>query len=193
MITRFEHFSEKKALEVLVWIASEWPGVVTRYFACKTLYFADVAHLNDFGCPISGDEYVAMKNGPVPSFFYNLMKKQTRDGDIKIDLDTSIKTIESEGSNNIEIKALREANLDCFSKCETEYLKRALNYCKSKSFGELLEETHKHPAWINAWNKRGLKGNYPVDYEDMVRQDHPHREELLEEIRENAYFLGFAA
>ena len=192
MITDFKHFSEKKALEALVWVASEWPGV-TRYFACKTLYFADVAHLNDFGCPISGDKYVAMKNGPVPSFFYNLMKNETLDGDLKKDFDISIKTIEVKGEKSFEIKALRKANLDCFSKCETDYLKQALDYCKSKSFGELQEETHQHPAWINAREREKTSKNPSIDYEDMVKQDHPHREELLENIRENAYFLGFAA
>ena len=191
MVTRFQHFSEKKALEALVWVASEWPGV-TRYFACKTLYFADVAHLNNFGCPILGDGYVAMPNGPVPSFVYDLMKNETHHGDIKKDFETSIKIIKIEGEKNIGIKALREPDWDCFSRCETDYLKQALDYCKSSSFGTLKEETHKHPAWINAWEKRGKKGSHPVDYEDMVRKDHPHREELLEEIRENAYFLGFA-
>ena len=192
MITRFEHFSKEKALEALVWIASEWPGV-TRYFACKTLYFADVAHLNDFGCPISGDEYVAMKNGPVPSFFYNLMKNETPDEDIKKDFERSIEIIKVEEEKNPGIKNSRKPDLDCFSKCETEYLKSALDYCKSKSLGELLNETHKHPAWINARERGKTSKNPSMDYEDMVRQDHPHREELLESIRENAYFLGFAA
>ncbi len=191
MITRFKHFSEKKALEALVWVASEWPEV-TRYFVGKTFYFADVAHLNDFGCPILGDQYVAMKNGPVPSFVYNLMKNQKIHGDLKKDLDVSIKSIEVEEKKNIEIKALRKPDLGCFSRCEIDYLKQKLDYCKNKSFVELLEETHKHPAWIKARERENGSNNPPIDYEDMVRENHPHREELLEEIRENAHFLGFA-
>jgi uncharacterized phage-associated protein len=34
---------------------------------CKIIYFADQKHLARYGRPITGDWYVAMKDGPVPT------------------------------------------------------------------------------------------------------------------------------
>ena len=40
----------------------------------KILYFADEKHLALYGFPIVGDEYIAKKNGPVPSITYDIVK-----------------------------------------------------------------------------------------------------------------------
>ena len=40
----------------------------------KILYFAEQKHLAKYGMPITGDHYIAMQNGPVPSQFYDLLK-----------------------------------------------------------------------------------------------------------------------
>ncbi|WP_409530306.1 Panacea domain-containing protein [Shinella sp.] len=47
-----------------------------RFHALKTLYYADRAHLQRYGRPITGDRYIAMENGPVPSYAYNAVKQQ---------------------------------------------------------------------------------------------------------------------
>ena len=192
MITRFEHFSKEKALEALVWIASEWPGV-TQYFVGKTLYFADVAHLNDCGRPILGDEYAAMEYGPVPSFVYDLIKGERIDGHIKKHLNESIESVKNEGTSNIEIKALREPDRDYFSGSDLHFLEKSLNFCKGKSMKELSELTHEHPAWINARKRGGSSKNPSMDYEDMVEKDNPLEDEILHALCNNAHSLLFAA
>lgn len=40
----------------------------------KILYFADQEHIKIYGRPITGDKYIAMKYGPVPSFLYDILK-----------------------------------------------------------------------------------------------------------------------
>ena len=49
--------------------------VVTQYDIVKTIFLADRAHLNKYGRPITYDDYVAMKFGPVPSAVYDLLKE----------------------------------------------------------------------------------------------------------------------
>jgi|GEM_PF-373852 len=46
----------------------------TMYSVMKMLYLADKAHLEQYGRFITGDRYVAMKQGPVPSSTYNMIK-----------------------------------------------------------------------------------------------------------------------
>jgi hypothetical protein len=40
----------------------------------KVLFFADVNHLNNYGRPIVGDDYVALPHGPVPQTTYDILK-----------------------------------------------------------------------------------------------------------------------
>lgn len=40
----------------------------------KIFYFADQMHLTKYGRPITGDHYIAMRNGPVPSRLYDMLK-----------------------------------------------------------------------------------------------------------------------
>jgi uncharacterized phage-associated protein len=40
----------------------------------KVMYFADQKHLTRYGSLITEDQYIAMKNGPVPSMAYDILK-----------------------------------------------------------------------------------------------------------------------
>ena len=66
-------FDEKKALEALVLVAGDWPGIST-FYAAKVFFLAEKQHLNQFGRPVVGDRYIAMRNGPVPSTLYDWFK-----------------------------------------------------------------------------------------------------------------------
>ena len=64
----------QKAIEAVVWLAAREPGM-TFFYASKILYFADKYHLERYARPITGDIYVAMEMGPVPSRIYDLLKQ----------------------------------------------------------------------------------------------------------------------
>ena len=70
--TRF-NFNESKTVEFLVFIAARWPGI-TPFFVAKVLFFADRDHLRAYGRPVTGDVYIAMPDGPVPSHVYDMVK-----------------------------------------------------------------------------------------------------------------------
>ncbi len=186
MVKAFEHFDQKKALEVLVWIATRKKNA-DQFSVSKICYFADKWHLNRHGRPIIGDEYRAMEYGPVPSCVYNLIKKETNfiKPDIYEDLERSIRVdpISTPNARRKKIIALREPELDYLSGSDIHFLKESLNFCKGKGFAELSRISH-DKAWKNNIDDK-------MNYEDMVKDDNPHRQEILEEIRENAKFLAF--
>ena len=67
--------NERKVLEVILWLATALPGI-DKYRLLKVLFLADKQHLNSYGRPIAGEQYVAMKYGPVPETAYKILRQQ---------------------------------------------------------------------------------------------------------------------
>src|SRR5262245_62889630 len=74
-ILRFQ-IDWNRCIEGIAFISSLRPGI-TQYYIGKIFYFADKAHFLDWGRPISGDRYVAMEHGPVPSNIYDLLMEDS--------------------------------------------------------------------------------------------------------------------
>ena len=66
---------KEKAVNSLLFVVSQLEKADTHK-TYKILYFADQKHLLRYGRPISGDTYVKMKFGPVPSFVKNIVDEQ---------------------------------------------------------------------------------------------------------------------
>ena len=66
-------FDKTKTLNALLFVANR---VQRKDFhkIFKVIYFADRQHLADWGRPITGDTYIAMEAGPVPSRLYDMLK-----------------------------------------------------------------------------------------------------------------------
>ncbi|MCP4091515.1 MAG: SocA family protein [Gammaproteobacteria bacterium] len=165
-------FDSEKTVEAIVYIAERLrPQNSTIYTVVKLLYFADRIHLNDFGRLITGDRYVAMRNGPVPSKSYDIVKSVRGDG-------CSINAAHASSSFNITGKynlvPLRKADVDLFSDSEIESLDKVIRKDGSKSFGELKRKSH-DPAFKEA------DDNDFMSLESIVRSL-PNSESLLKHI-----------
>lgn len=175
---RFQ-ISWEKAIEALVWLANEKPGI-SIYYVAKVLFYADKEHLIEYGRPIIGDTYIAMQHGPVPSGVKNLV-----DRDSWLDPDllerVSDATVVERGSHP-SITAKRPPNLDVLSETDLACLRNSLRTYGDMPFGRLRELTHEERAWIAA------PDNGSMDYALMVDDDCPDRDELIEEIRESAAY-----
>ena len=71
MSSQFE-FQPEKSLAVTSYLASR--SGETMYTILKMVYVADRAHLERYGRPITGDNFIAMKEGACPSKIYDSMK-----------------------------------------------------------------------------------------------------------------------
>jgi uncharacterized phage-associated protein len=133
----------EKAIEVLLYVAERVPDT---YTALKILYFADKDHLAKYGRLISGDSYVAMRLGPVPSGTYDLVKHVRGNGFCWIDMPIPISEVFSVQEDHTIILH-RKANCDLLSESDIECLDAAIEKYGHLSFGQLKRISHNDDAW----------------------------------------------
>lgn len=78
-------FNERKALAAATHLLVEGGGRMPYMRLLKLLYLADRASFLEYGRPITGDSYIAMKFGPVLSTVYDRIKQGEWGGRIRID------------------------------------------------------------------------------------------------------------
>ena len=162
-------FDSEKALEVLLYIAARVSDV---YTALKVLYFADMKHLAKYGRQISGDSYIAMALGPVPSESYDIVKIARGEDWHSL----SIPVVPSLSADRTTLRGLRAADMDYLSESDVECLDEAIQEYASLSFSELLSLSHKDVAYERA-DRNGV-----IPIEDIVA-GLPERDALLAYLR----------
>ena len=126
----------------------------------KILYFSDREHLNLYGRTITGDTYIAMTDGPVPSNLYDIFKSVRGDGYYKdegkfsqyfsvIDWDL--------------IKSNIKPDLDELSKTDLLCIDNSLRIYGDMSWDELREKSHDY-AWRNTIHNR------TIDFANIIRE-----------------------
>ncbi|WP_372423997.1 Panacea domain-containing protein [Salinarimonas chemoclinalis] len=171
-----------KAVESIHYLATIHPGI-TPFFISKVLYYADKEHLMDWGRPVTGDFYVAMENGPVPSNTYRLVNREASlDDDIIADFDARVERKDRNLFAKVPFNAVRlsGSDMECLSQADELY--------GHMSFGALRDLVHKERSWREAWEARyGMA--HPMQMEAMVDDELPEREELVKEIYEKAAYI----
>lgn len=180
------HANKKRILESILYLIAEAESrgtYVTQYEIVKSLLLADQGHLSKFGRPITFDNYVAMKDGPVPSQAYDMLKPSYRaDKDIEDIWPLWLRTPSpSDGSRAYKYSGVkRNPNLRVLSTTDQDELAHALTVVKSMQFGGVRIYTHMNKAYIEAWEGRGEKGSKTIDYAALFDlPDHESFEEIV--------------
>ena len=127
-----------KALGVLGYILSELGGKTDFHKIFKIIYFADQRHLVDYGRPITGDYFVAMNNGPVPSNIYDVFKRMRKN--ISDPSDVFHEYFYAEGQYYIVLKSKPDATF--LSKSDIECLDISIKENKDLDFNALTRKSH---------------------------------------------------
>ena len=167
----------RKTLEAILYIASKCHEI-GFHSICKLFFYADIYHINKYGRPVFGDEYLAYQYGPVPTVTYELLKQDPLLFEALGEDQPFI--VNKKGAKPI-VTPQRQAQLEYFSKSDIEALDYAIDNFSQMSFGELTDISHKHPAWKNA----GTLGI--MNYEDFID---PKNQELIKELKENSQYLS---
>jgi restriction system protein len=148
------HFDPARAVELILYVSKRLRHP-TLHSVSKILYFADRDHLSKYGSLLSGDSYVAMKYGPVPSEIYNLLKAAAGRQESFIPLqyfELVSETLRLE--DQYKVQPLREANLDLLSASHRACLDASLKTYGHLSFAKLTAKSH-DAAWRSA-DENGL-------------------------------------
>ncbi len=148
--------NQDKALQTLLWILNKKQGI-DIYNIMKIVFAADCYHLTKYGRPVYGDKYMAMKDGTVPSFMYDLVR-----------LKSNMPFFHC-SKNGLQANSV--PNMNFFSESDIEALEYGLKEYGDLKFGEIRDKNHQHRAWKKHENE--LKKNFgpkaiPIDYEDMI-------------------------
>lgn len=152
-------FDRTKALNALLYVANR---VQRKDFhkIFKIIYFADRQHLADWGRPITGDTYIAMEAGPVPSRLYDMLKIVRGDSYMP----------DSEGlgryfqiDNWMYVNPLVDSDLNKLSDNEQEALLEAINKYAMLSYDEIKEKSH-DVAW------RSTARDFNISWDDIARE-----------------------
>lgn len=141
-------FKYEKAVNSLLYSLQQLGGKTDMHKLCKILYFADQKHLSKYGRSITGDTYIAMQYGPVPSCVDDILKALR--GDSFFSSNDSITELKNYlfFENRFIIRGLKIPDLDELSVSDIECLDFAINLCRSKNFAELTAFSH-GVAWNN--------------------------------------------
>ena len=151
MTVREIGFVPEKAVESVLYMASRL-GSPTVHEVLKIRYFADKIHLANYGFIASGDDYVAMKFGPVASTTYDLLKAARGDqsGWIHPRLYQAIDGALTVDRISNKVVAQRGPDLSRLSKSDIECLDEAMAKYGNMGFLERTELSH-DTAWKAAW------------------------------------------
>lgn len=161
MTIRFK-LDPAKAVQAIHFLAAHKPGI-TQYYVGKVLFFADREHLLDWGRPITGDRYIAMEHGPVPSFVRDVLKDPSDEPDeIADDLGGRLEIRPDGNKRQVYSRRNEPADFDLLSHSDREYLLTSLERYGSMSFGKLRALSHEDAAYSAAWAQAGISNEMDV-------------------------------
>lgn len=127
-----------KAKAALLYIAEQVPEVGVHQLS-KILYFAEQAHLVNYGRPITGDSFLKLSYGPVPSYVNDKINQ-------KADVDHSVHRV------GYSVIPNERPDMDELSESDVECLDDSILCNRNKAFSQLTDESHKM-----AWNSVQMK------------------------------------
>lgn len=138
-------FKQDIAIHAILYILQQMGGTCDIHKCHKILYFADNEHLSKFGRSITGDAYVRMDFGPVPTCIYDLFKAVRGDSYFASQVD-DVRRDYFHFVNNKDVTATAQPDMTYLSGSDVEMLDKYIALLKSRDFNDVSEVSHGY-AW----------------------------------------------
>lgn len=191
-------FELDKFIACVAIMASRKLSKLDKLKICKLLYYVDKYHLHKYGKPITGDTYVHMDNGPVPSKALDIMNEVILKDQVTVSNGVSNK---AKFSEFLKVKKsvfhrypvfelVKNPKVDVLSESELEAVGETIKIYGNFSGGQLIDKTHKDAAWLKTNRNEEIDyRSFFVDTEDAS----PGALEYLESLQEDLnikYYLN---
>ena len=140
-------FKQDVAIQAVLYVLQQMGGKCDIHKCHKILYFADNEHLSRYGRSITGDSYVRMDFGPVPTCVYDLFKAVRGDSYFASQVD-DIRRDCFHFVNNKDLVAVASPDISYLSESDMEILDKYIAQLKYKDFDEVSEVSHGY-AWLH--------------------------------------------
>lgn len=136
----YYNYDNTKIINVLLFIIQSLGGKTEVVRLMRIIYQADITHLNRYGSLITGDSYMAMKNGPVP-FYIFLIYQKLLTNDTRINFENNIyEYFQLEGDN---ISNMHQYDGSFLSKSEVDCIFEKIREYKRLSVDEIVNDALK--------------------------------------------------
>jgi hypothetical protein len=174
----------EKILELLLHLAYVRPGA-DKYQAVKFFYLADREHLIRYGRPITYEAYFALPYGPVASNAMDLLEEDRivmkKAGIDALPFKTEVRNVDGRLITYIR-EPLRAVDYSLFSKSDIRVFDEIIKKHGNNTFDDLYKLTHKHCAYLRAWENREPGVNRAEMFYDHMIEDEALRQSLIEDI-----------
>jgi uncharacterized phage-associated protein len=176
MITTNKKHNIDKLIQVAAYILKELGSISDMHKLFKVMYFAEKDYLSKFGRMITGDNFIAMKYGPVPSLTFDIFKTVRGDSIFKVDYYSEIFDVKE-----YIITLLKDfEEYDEISEAELNSIDWSVNTYKNYNFDDLSDLSH-DDAWksttrddiidVNAIAKAGDTDEETLKYIQVLNEN----------------------
>jgi uncharacterized phage-associated protein len=155
----FFRFSTKKTIQAVAVLLKLDRGRMSYLRLLKLLYIADRENLRLVRKPIIGSKLVAMKNGPLHSVVYNLIKGE------HVDSPQWAQFIRKEG---YEVELVNDPGVSELSASEVRTLTGVSEKYTAVSEWDIVEATHDFPEWIKNEPEESTNTSHVIPFEDLL-------------------------
>jgi len=154
---------DKLIHSIIFFVKNTDPHKLGKVKLMKLLFFSDFRHMERYGRPITGDTYIKLDHGPVPSLSLDLISEaetcfndlpddedlaDTKDYVQKIKSSISISPKDFYGRKKLVFTPLVEFNPKFFSKSDLLILKEVADEFYSHNGKQVSKKSHTEPAWM---------------------------------------------
>lgn len=169
--------NHQKSIEVILYLLSKNEGKgMNRYAILESIFAADKYHLNEYARPVTGDSYIKMEYGVVPSVIYDYLKNDSY-------LLSSIEDIDypfhEDIKNRRNIIAIgRSYNDELLSESDIEALDYGFKEYGQLSFEDIKNKNHQEKCWLET------QDNSKIDFALIIDD-----QEIIDDLKENSYSI----
>lgn len=154
-------FNERKAAQVATWFLRQGNGSMAHLKLIKLIYLAEREAMSKYGALITGDRFVSMDQGPVPSLTLSFLNGEKRNGDDGWD-----KWISDKAEHQVELRVrAKTAELDELSEAELGLLNEVWGRFGHMNKWDLVDLLH-DPVHCAEW-KDPDGSSTPIAYEQI--------------------------